>query len=157
MVSRRGRNTSLDSGGCVVIVASYGEGAGTPSAIGQASTIYGVTCPRLVDLGSGPRGRHLAHRGQQLGPRPQDLPRRCSRRLRRTAGPVVGPPDQRTALVAGRAGRDRRPSPVRTRCAGHCSWIRPSAVHESRELRRNSELRRQYRPLNAHCRACTRR
>ena len=59
MVSSGGRNTSLRSGGCVVIVSPREEGPGPPGPIGQASAVYGATCPGLVHLGGGTRSRGI--------------------------------------------------------------------------------------------------
>jgi len=53
VVSRRGRNTSLGSGGCVVIVSACEKGSGPPAAVGQASAVYGAAGSGLVRLGGG--------------------------------------------------------------------------------------------------------
>jgi hypothetical protein len=55
VVSRGCHNTSLGSGGCVVIVSSSEEGPGPLAAIRQAPAVYGAARPGLVRLGGGSR------------------------------------------------------------------------------------------------------
>jgi hypothetical protein len=69
VVSRGGRNTSLGSGGCVVIFSSREERAGSPAAIRQASAIYGVARSGLVDLGGRSRTGCVPYLSKQLGAR----------------------------------------------------------------------------------------
>jgi hypothetical protein len=69
VVSRGGRNTFLGCGGCVVIVSSREEGPGASAPIGQASAVYGATCPGLIYLGGRSRSRGITYLSEQLGAR----------------------------------------------------------------------------------------
>lgn len=117
MVSRGCRNTSLDSGGCVDIIASGQEGAGASTAIGQASTVHGVAGSRVERARRGPRSRRLPVSSNELGTWVHDLPQRRRRRFRSALGSVGGPPDQPAILIRGRTDQDRRSSSFRAEYA----------------------------------------
>lgn len=131
MVSRRRRNTSLNSGGCVDIVSSGEEGAGAPSAIGQTSAVHGVAGSRVERARRGPRSRCLSVSGDELDTWLQDLPQRHRGRVRPAPGSTNGPRDQPTLPLPGGANRDRRPAPVWVELARDRRSTRPSAVDDS--------------------------
>jgi hypothetical protein len=107
VVSRRGRNTSLDSGGCVGIVASGEEGAGASSAVDQTSAFHGVAGSRLERALRSPRSRCIAILRGKLVAWTQGLPQWRRGRVRPAPGSASGPPDQHAVPVPRRAHRDR--------------------------------------------------
>lgn len=93
VVSRDGRNTSLDSGGCVGIVGSGEEGAGAASAIGQTSAIHGVAGQRVEHPCRSPGGRCVPVCGDELDQRLQGVPQRRRSQVRPTVGSARGARD----------------------------------------------------------------
>lgn len=157
MVSRRRRNTSLHSGGCVDIVVSGEEGAGASSAVGQASAVHGVAGSRVERARRGPRSRCISVGRDELNTPLQDLPQRRRGRVRPASGLASGPSDQLALPVPGGTHRDRRSAPFRDEraCDRRPTLPAPSAI--SRELRRNAPTGRDYQPFDAHRRATARR
>jgi len=157
VVSRRCRNTSLGSGGCVGIVSSGEEGAGASSAVGQASAFRGAAGSRVERSRRGPRSRGISHLRSKLVARIQDLSQR------RHGGFV--PPLDRLAVrqISTRyLSQDERIEIADLRRAGLSARTiaarlgrAPSTI--SRELRRNVSAGREYRPFDAHRRATARR
>ena len=157
MVSTGGRNTSLRSGGCVVIVSSREEGPGSPAAIRQTSAVYGAACARLVHLGGGSRSRGIPYLSKQLGARLQTYRR----------GEAVGFVPALDRLTVRQISdrylseeeridiADLRRAALTIRQIAAELDRAPSTV--SRELRRNSRRDGQYRPFEAHRWAVQRR
>ena len=128
MVSRGCRNTSLGSGGCVVIVASCEEGAGASSAVGQTPTVHGAAGEGLERALRGPRSRRVPVRGDELDARLQDLPQRRRGRVRPAAGSARGPRNQPAIPVPGRTHRNCRSVSVRAEPASDRQAARSIAV-----------------------------
>ena len=158
MVSRRRRNTSLVSGGCVVIVSSCEEGAGSSTAIGQTSMVHGVAGAGMVDhapparevgvsrtaANNWARGYKTYRRGQLIGFVPA-LDRLAVRQISER----YLSQDERIEIA------DLRRAGLSTRQIADKLGRAPSTV--SRELRRNGRRDGAYRPFEAHRRAVLRR
>lgn len=130
VVSRRGGNTSLDSGGRGGVVASCGEGTGSSPAVGQASAVHGVAGSRLECSRRGPRSRCISILGGELVAWTRGLPQRRRGRVRPAAGSAGGPLDQHALPIAGRAHRDRRSTSVPPEPAGDRRTTRSSAIDD---------------------------
>ncbi len=130
MVSRRGRNTSLGSGGCVDIIASCEEGAGSPAAVGQTPAVHGAAGPGVEYPSRGPRGRCVALFRGELGAWAQGLPQRCGGWVRRALGSAGSASDQLALPIAGRAHRDRRSASVRAEPSGDRHSAQTGAVDD---------------------------
>lgn len=113
VVSRRCSNTSLDSGGCVGIVASCEEGAGASSAIGQASAFHGIASPRVKRARWGPRSRCIPGRRRQTGPADTRPTATAWWSGSSAVGSLGGPAHQRAIPLPGGTHRGRRSTAVR--------------------------------------------
>ena len=111
MVSRGRRNTSLGSGGCVVLVSSREERPGPPAAVRQASAVYGAARSGLVHLGGQSRSGGVPYLSKQLGARLQNLSAWRSRRIRARTRSFGCAPDQRSISIRRRADRHSRSAP----------------------------------------------
>lgn len=151
------RNTSLCSGGCVVINSSCVEGAGASAAVGQASTVHGVAGPRMECACRCPRNRCVPVCGDELDTGLQDLPQRRRGRVRppldrlevREISTRYLFQDERIEIA------DLRRSGLSLRATADRLGRAPSTI--SRELRRNAPAGRGYQPFDAHRRATARR
>lgn len=147
MVSRRCRNTSLDSGGCVDIVASGEEGAGASSAVGQAPAVHGLAGSGVECARRGSRSRCVPFSGNELGAWLQDLPQRCCRWFRPATGSVRGQSDQPTISVSGRTYRDRQPPSFRAQHARDRRPARSRTVDDFTGTGRNAAANSVYLPF----------
>jgi hypothetical protein len=149
VVSRGGRNTSLDSGGCVVIVASREEGPGLPAPIGQAAAVYRATCPRLVHRRRGEvrvsrtsannwaRGYKTYRRGEAVG----FVPALDRLTVRQISNRYLSEEERLDIADLRRSGLNIRGITAELgRAPSTISW----------ELRRNSRRDGTYRPFEAH-------
>lgn len=157
MVSRRRRNTSLNSGGCVDIVASCEEGAGASSAVGQASAVHGVAgagwsvraAAREVGVSRSAatnwtRGYKTYRNGVEVG----SIPPLDRLAVRQISSRYLSQ-EERIEIA------DLRRSGLSMRAIADRLGRAPLTI--LRELRRNTPAGRGYQPFDAHRRATTRR